>query len=177
MSEPIMEARELAKRLDEMPETGSVGLDLATALIECFVAARELAVAQAKDSYYINEAIPNLTTARAIRARHEGGNAMTRVTGVGVDVIAGDTPIMEARKLAELIWANWHAPDETYRQSENRSAALIQSRDDAIRAEERERCADIVMKWHHDNDPVGWPRGSDSKSLRAAIRHFKEGGT
>jgi hypothetical protein len=61
-------------------------------------------------------------------------------------------PIMEARKLAELIWANWHAPDETYRQSENRSAALIQSRDDAIRAEERERVIDECKAAIHAGD-------------------------
>jgi hypothetical protein len=92
---------------------------------------------------------------------------MTRVTGVGVDVMAGDTPIMDARELVQRMrsghihiavnaWAGtplkieWNLLDDEV-------TALIKSRDATIRAQERERvieeCKTILEIWHnHDGD-------------------------
>jgi hypothetical protein len=107
---------------------------------------------------------------------------MTRVTGVGVDVMAGDTPIMDARDLVDhmldkrgIRMTIGSAPCATFDlQFRQDFAALIESRDAKIRAEERERCADRADKWLHETFEVEEIVDDVETTLRAAIMQNKE---
>jgi hypothetical protein len=104
---------------------------------------------------------------------------MTRVTGVGVDVMAGDTPIMDARDLVDhmldkrgIRMTIGSAPCATFDLHFRQDfAALIESRDGEIRTEERERCEDKAVAFYD----LGFSPGQEA-ALRATIRQ-DEGNT